>query len=76
MEWETIVNQNAKAKKHNKRYTRRKKYLHQIIISCAVGLAFSLATVADLVHPVLCFVGLAVSSWIAFFNLGRVKESA
>ena len=76
MEWETIVNENANAKKHNKRNTRRKKYQRRTIISAVVGIAFVLTTFGKLVHPILGELGMLIALMIAFYNLGRLKESA
>ena len=76
MEWEAIVNEHANAKKNKKCHTRSKKYLHQLIISCVVGLTFAFTTIFNLVHPVLGSLGVVVSLMIAFYNLGRVKECA
>lgn len=78
MEWETIVNEhaNANANKHNKRYTRRKKYVRRIIISAVLVIAFAMTVFCKLVHPFLGTVGMMIALMIAFYNLGRFKESA
>lgn len=75
MEWETIVNQHANEKKHNKHYTRRKKYMRRTIISAALGIAFAMTAFCKLLHPFLGEVGTMIALLIAFYNLGRLKES-
>ena len=75
MEWEAIVNQHANEKKHNKRYTRRKKYMGRIIVSAVLGIAFVMTAFCKLLHPFLGEVGTMIALMIAFYNLGRLKES-
>ena len=77
MEWEDIVNENANnAKNHNECHTRRKLYQRRTIISGVVGLAFVLTTLIKLVHPVLGEPGMVFALCVAWYNLGRAKESA
>ena len=76
MEWETIVNQHSNAKKHNKRRTRRNLYLRRAVISGVVGIAFVLATLTKLAHPVLGESGMVIAICVAWYNLGRAKECA
>ena len=74
--WEDIVNKNSNAKKHNECHTRKKLFQRKVLVSAVVALAFVLTTLVKLVHPVLGETGMAVALMIAFYNLGRVKESA
>lgn len=76
MEWEDIVNKNSNAKKNNECHTRKKLYQKRAIISGVVGLAFVLTTLIKLVHPFLGESGMVVALCIAWYNLGRAKESA
>lgn len=75
MEWEAIVNQHANEKKHNKRYTRKNKYMRKIIISAVLGIAFVATALCKLLHPFLGEVGTMIALMVAFYNLGRLKES-
>jgi hypothetical protein len=75
MEWESIVNQHSGTKKQNEHQKRRNKYLHNVVVSSAVATAFLVATVFGLVHKGLGEFGMATALMIAFFNLGRAKES-
>ena len=74
MELESIVNRHSYDKKITEYNTRRKNYLRKVLISAAVAVAFIVASILKLVHPVLGEVGMMISFMIAFFNLGRAKE--
>lgn len=76
MEWEAIVNQNSNAKKRNEKHTRKKNFLNKAIISTVVACAFVVANFLKLVHPILGEVGMLASLCVAFYNIGRAKESA
>ena len=75
MVWEEIVNKNSEAKKHNESHTRKKRFLRKSTIASVVAIAFVLTTSFNLVHQILGESGMAVSLLIAFYNLGRAKES-
>ena len=74
--WEDIVNKNSNSKKHNECHTRKKLFRKRAIISGVVGLAFVLTTLVKLVHPFLGESGMVIALCIAWYNLGRAKESA
>lgn len=74
MEWESIVNQHGGTKTAECR--PHKKYLRKAIISNTVSIAFVLAELFKLVHPVLGDSGMVIALCVAWFNLGRAKESA
>ena len=74
MEWEHIVNQHSDAKKSNKHKTHKKKLMHRVIVSATIAIAFTLATIFNLIHPFLGELGMGVALAISFFNLGRVME--
>ena len=74
--WEDIVNKNSNSKKHNECHTRKKLYYRKANISVVVVLAFVLTTLVKLVNPFLGESGMVIALVIAFYNLGRAKESA
>lgn len=73
--WEEIVNNNSKAKKHSKRHTRKKRFLRKATIASVVAIAFVLTTIFNLLHQVLGEVGMVTAICIAWYNLGRARES-
>lgn len=76
MEWETIVNQHAITKKQTAYCTRRKKFMHKSIVSSIVASAFVVATLLNLMKPVLGEVGMMFALLISVYNIGRAKECA
>ncbi len=69
MEWERIVNQHAKAK----RCRKSKRYHNKVMVCITVGLAFLLATVCNLVNPVLGTAVVVVTLMNGCYCFGVVK---
>ena len=69
MEWERIVNPHADAKRSKK----NKQHLHKVIVSIVVTVFFFIATICNLVNPVLGLPVVIVSLMNGCYNLGIVK---
>lgn len=69
MEWERIVNRHADAKRSRK----SKRYHNKVIVSLTVTIAFIIATVCNLVNPVLGTAVMVVSLMNGCYSFGVVK---
>jgi len=69
MEWERIVNQHADAKQSR----QSKRYHNKVMVSVFVTLAFLIATVCNLVEPMLGVPVMVVSLMNGCYSFGVVK---
>ena len=69
MEWERIVNRHADAKRSRK----SKRYHNKVITSLFVAIAFLIASVCNLVNPVLGTAVVVVSLMNGCYCFGVVK---
>jgi hypothetical protein len=73
MEWEAIVNKHSDTVANRRRNKRMKRELSRVLIPSVVAIAFLVATVCNLVQPVLGMPVMVISLMIGCYNFGRVK---